>query len=209
LPVKIRIDQNQLENVESFKYLGSILTNDGRCTCEVKCKYTMAKTAFNKKRTLFTSTLDFELRKKLVKCYIWSIALYGAETWTLRAVDQKHLESFEMWCSRRMEKISWTDHVSNEDVLLRVKEQRNILHEIRKQKANWIGHILPRNCLLQGVTEGKIQGGTEVTGRQGRRRRKLLDDLKERRRYFHLKEEALDRNMWRARFGRDFRTVVI
>ena len=56
------------------------------------------KLQFNKKRTLFTSTLDLELRKKLVKCYVWSIALYGAETWTLRAVDHKHLESFEMWC---------------------------------------------------------------------------------------------------------------
>jgi len=140
----------------------------------------MAKVAFNKKRTLFPNTLDLELRKKLVKCYIWSIALYGAETWTLRAVDQKHLESFEMWCWRRMEKISWTDHVRNEDVLLTVKEKRNILHEIRIWKANWIGHILRRNCLLQRVIEGKIQGGIEVTGRQGRRRRKLLGNLKKR-----------------------------
>ena len=103
-----------------------------------------------------------------------------------------------------MEKISWTDHVRNKDVLLRVKEQRNILHEIRKRKANWIGHILLRNCLLQRVTEGKIQGWIEVTGRQGRRRRKLLDDLKERRGCCHLKEEALDRTMWRARFKRGF-----
>ena len=100
-----------------------------------------------------------------MKCYVWSIALYGAETWTLRAVDQKHLESFEMLCWRRMEKISWTDHVRNEEVLLRVQEQRNILHEIRKRKANWIGHILCRNCLLQRVTEGKIQVGIEVTRR--------------------------------------------
>ena len=69
------------------------------------------------------------LRKELVKCYIWSMALYGAETWTLRAVDQKYLENFEMWCWRRMEKISWTDHVRNEEVLLRVNEQRNILHK--------------------------------------------------------------------------------
>jgi len=91
--------------------------------------------------------------------YILSIALYGVETWTLRAVDQKHLESFEMWCWRRMEKISWTDHVRNEEVLLGVKEQRNILHEIGKRKANWIGHILRRNCLLQRVIEGKIKGG--------------------------------------------------
>ena len=96
----------------------------------------------------------------------------------------------------------------NEDVLLRVKEQRNILHDIRKRKANWIGHILRRNCLLQRVTEGKIQGGIEVIGRQGRRRMKLLGDLKERRGYSHLKEEALDRTMWRARFGGGFGPVV-
>jgi hypothetical protein len=84
----------------------------------------------------------------------------------------------------------------------------NILHEIRKRKTNWIGHILRRNCLLQQVTEGKIKEVIEVTERRGRRRRKLLDDLKKRRGYSHLKEEALDRTMWRARFGRDFGPVV-
>jgi hypothetical protein len=87
-PVKIMIEQKQLQNAESFKNLGSILTNDGRCTCEIKCRIAMAKAALNKKTALFTSTLDLELRKKLVKCYIWSIALCGTETWTLRAVDQ-------------------------------------------------------------------------------------------------------------------------
>ena len=89
------------------------------------------------------------------------MALYGAENWTLRATDLKRLESFEMWCWWRME-IIWTDHVRNEEVLLRVNEQRDILHEIRKRKANWIGHILRRNCLLQQVIEGKIKGQIEV-----------------------------------------------
>jgi hypothetical protein len=107
-----------------------------------------------------------------------------------------------------MEKIIWTDYVRNENVLLRVKEQRNILHEIRKRKSNWIGHILRRNNLLQRVTEGKIKGGIEVTGRQGSRRRKLLDEKKKKRRYSHLKEEALDRTIWRVRFGRGFGPVV-
>ena len=96
----------------------------------------------------------------------------------------------------------------NEDVLLRVNEQRNILHEISKRKANWIGHILRRNCLLQRVIEGKIKGEMEVTRRQGRRRKKLLDDLKDRRRYSHLKEEALDRTMWRNHFRGGFGPVV-
>ena len=130
----------------------------------------MAKAAFNNKKNLFTSKLDSNLRKKLVKCYFWSMSLYGAETWTLRATDQKRLESFEMWCWRRMEKISWTDRVRNEGVLLRVNKQRNILHEIRKRKANWIGHILRRNCFLQQVIEGKIKEQIEVTRRRGRRR---------------------------------------
>jgi hypothetical protein len=92
-----------------------------------------------------------------------------------------------------MENISWTDRVRNEEVLLRVKEQSNILHEISKRKANWIGHILCTNCLLQQVTEGKIKREIDVTGRRGRRHRKLLDGLKERRGNSHLKEEALDR----------------
>ena len=107
-----------------------------------------------------------------------------------------------------MEKISWTDHVRNEELLLRVNEQSNILHEIRKWKANWIGHILRRNCLLQQVIEGKIKGQIEVTRRRRRRRKKLLDDLKDRRGYCQLKEEALDRNMWRNRSGRGFGPVV-
>jgi hypothetical protein len=107
-----------------------------------------------------------------------------------------------------MEKSSWTDNVRNEEVLIRVKEQRNILHEICKRRANWIGHILRRTCLLQQVIEGKIKRGLEVTERRGRRRRKLLDDLKERRGYSYLKEEALGRTMWRAGFGRGFGPVV-
>jgi len=113
-----------------------------------------------------------------------------------------------MWCWGRMEKISWMDHVRNDEVLLRVNEQRNILHEIRKRKANWIGHILRRNCFLKQVIEGKIKREIEVTKRRGRRRKKLLIDHKDRRGYSHLKEEALDRIMWRNRFGGGFGTVV-
>ena len=92
-------------------------------------------------------------------------------------------------------------------MLLRVNEQRNILHEIRKRKANWIGHIVRRNCLLKRVFEGKKNGEMEMTRTRGRRR-KLLDDLKDRRGYYHLKKEALDRIMWRNRFGGGFERVV-
>ena len=93
-------------------------------------------------------------------------------------------------------------------MFLRVNEQRNVLHEIRKRKGNWIGHILRRNCFLKQVIEEKIKGVIEAKRRRGRRRMKLLDDLKDRRGYSYLKEEALDRTVWRNHFGRSFEPVV-
>jgi len=85
---------------------------------------------------------------------------------------------------------------------------RGISYMKCKRKAGWFGHILRRNCLLQQVIEGKIKRRIEVTRRRGRRRKKLLDDLKDRRGYCQLKKEALDRTMWRNRFGRGFGPVV-
>jgi hypothetical protein len=79
-----------------------------------------------------------------------------------------------------MEKISWTDRVRNEEVLHGVKEERNILHTIKRRKANWIGHILHRNCLLKQVIEGKVEGRIEMMGRRGRRRKQLLETLRKR-----------------------------
>jgi hypothetical protein len=94
--VQIMTYQKQPENVEYFNYLGSIITNAAKCTCEIKSRIAMAKVAFNNKETLFTKKLNLNLRKRLVNCYIWSIALYSAETGTLWKVDQKYLGSFEI-----------------------------------------------------------------------------------------------------------------
>jgi hypothetical protein len=150
--------QKQLEKVGYFSYLERKVRNDGRCTREIKSRVAIAKAAFNKIDTLFTSKLDLDLGKKLVKRYIQNISLYGAETWTLRKVHHKYFESFKMWCWRRMEKISLTNRVRN-----RVKEERNILHTINRRKADW---ILGRNCLLKHIIEGTIEGGIQVTRRK-------------------------------------------
>jgi hypothetical protein len=127
------------------------MINVARSTSEIKPSFAViAKAAFKKKKkTLFTSKLYLNLRKKLVKSYIWSIALCGAEIWRLWKVDQKYLESFEMWCSRRMVKTSSIGRVRNEEVLHGVKEKRNIIHAVKIRKANWIGYILRRNRLLK------------------------------------------------------------
>jgi hypothetical protein len=92
-----------------------MITNDTRYTRDIKSSIAMAEAAFNKTKGLFTNKLDLDLRKKLVKCCIWLIALLGVDMWTLREVEQKYLESFEMCCWRRMEKISWNNFVRNEE----------------------------------------------------------------------------------------------
>jgi hypothetical protein len=101
-----------------------------------------------------------------------------------------------------MGNIRWTDRVKSEEVLHRVKGYRNIVHTVNRRKANYVGHILRRNCLLKHVIEGKIEGSIDVAGRRGRGRKQLLGDLKETRRDFKLKDEAQDGTLWRIRFGR-------
>jgi len=158
------IDQKQPETVEYFSWV-AMITNNARCTQEIKFRIDMTKAAFNKTKTVFISKLDLKIRKKVVMCYIWVIVLYGAETWTFQEVDQIYLEGIAMLYFRRMEMISWTNHVRNEEVLQRVKEERNILQTMKRRKANWIGHILCRNCLRKHITEGKLEGSIEVMGR--------------------------------------------
>jgi len=119
---------------------------------------------------------------------------------TLRKVDQKYVESFEVWCWRRME-ISWNDRVENE-ILHTLKEERNILYVIKRRKTNCFGHILHRSCLLKHVTVGKIEGRIYVTGRRGRRLSSYWMPLRKR------KEEALDRHLCRTRCRRSYGPVV-
>jgi hypothetical protein len=114
--------------------VGSMITNNARCIREIKSKIAMEKTAFSKKKTVFTNKLDLNVRKELMKCYISSTALYGVKTCRLRKIYQKCLESLVVWCWRGMEEISWTDRVRNEALLHRVKEKSNTSHAIEKMR---------------------------------------------------------------------------
>ena len=105
--------------------------------------------------------------------------MLAAQTWLLGEVDQKCLEGFEMWCWCWMEKISWTDHVRNGEVLHRMKGERHILHAVKRSKATWIGHCWCNKCRLKHVIEGRLEGMIEEKRRGGRGHQQLLDDLKE------------------------------
>ena len=192
-PIRIVIGNKDLEEVNSFQYLGSILTNDGRCSKEIRTRIAMGKAAFEKERRLLTGNLNLKLKKRLVKSLIWSVALYGAETWTINAADKRKLESFEMWIWRRMLRISWREHRRNDDVLQEVEEERNLINVIKGRQKNWIGHVLRGEGLLREVIEGRYQG----TRARGRRRKAMLDDLRGNRSYLQLKRLAQDRGRWR------------
>ena len=108
--VNIKVDGVILEQVESYQYLGQIITEDGRCENEIRRRIGIAKTNFLKmKDVLITKKLSMETRKKILHCYIVSTLMYAAETWVINVADWKRLEAFELWALRKMMKVSWKD----------------------------------------------------------------------------------------------------
>jgi len=115
--VKIYIDGQLLEQLQQFRYLGSLITEDEYCDKEIRSRIGLAKVKFMERKKIITSKMNLDLRKRIVKCLLWSVALYAAETWTISKTDMKRIEAFEMWIWRKTEKISWTAKVSNSEVL--------------------------------------------------------------------------------------------
>ena len=191
--INIMIEGQWVEQVNQFRYLGSLISDDGTCTAEIKSRIAMAKNAFNKRRELFSKRLSKELKKKVIMTIVWSVALYGSETWTLRKYERDRLEAFEMWTWRNMENISWKDHMTNEYVLDQVKENRKLLNTILEMKKRWLGHILRRDSLVKEVIEGRMEG---KRGR-GKPRIMMLDDIKADETYEKIKRRAMDRECWR------------
>jgi hypothetical protein len=130
-------------------------TYETRRTCWHQIQYCQCKSSIHQHQN---SSLDLNLRINQWNAILGAcLALYRAENRTHRGTEQKYLESFGMWCWRRMEKFSRKDRVKSEEVLLGRKEKRNSLHTIKRKKANWIGHILRRNRLLKHVFEERHQ----------------------------------------------------
>ena len=183
--------------------MGAKITNDGRCTHTIKSWTAMVKAAFNKRKT-FSQANCLKLKEETSKMLQLE---HCAETLTNQKADQKNLETFEMWCWRRMDKISWTENVRSK-ALQRGKEERNILCSIQRRKINSTGNILYRNCLLKHIIERKTEVRIDVVDRWGRRCEQLLDDLKETRRYWKLKEEALYCTLLRTQLGISYGLIV-
>ena len=153
----IKINQENLEGVKEFRYLGSKITWDGRSENEIKSRIAQAKMGFNSKQKLLcSSSISLANRKLLLKTYVWSIAMYGCETWTIREAERKRLEAFEMWCYRRMMNIKWMDKITNEEVLGRIGERRTLWKSLKKRRGQMMGHTLRHGGLLRDILEGEV-----------------------------------------------------
>jgi len=152
-----------------------MISEDGRCETEVKVRIGTAKDAFNRRKELLRRNMSIPVKKSIVKTVVWSVALYGCETWALKKDDIQRLNALEIWIWRRMERVGWKDKKTNEEILNAVGEKRSIIEMILRRKKNWIGHILRGGGLFKDVIEGRMEGKRP----RGRRRIRMIDDLKE------------------------------
>ena len=170
----IVIDKKILEQVEKYKYLGSVITQNGRCNEVIKTRIVTAKTTSNKiKPLIINRSVSLKLRKIFIKCYVWYTLMYGCETWTVTKDMETKNQATEMWFLRTMMKISWTDRASNEIVLQCVGTKRELMKIIRKRQLRF----LVRAMRPQQLESVRVTGRVEGRSGRGRPRMELVDSL--------------------------------
>ena len=196
---KIVVNGTTLEQVSQYKYLGSWITEDGRCEMDTKTRIAMAKDAFWKHKELLRGNINLQVKKRMLHCYVFPVLKYSCESWTMNKDLSRRINAFEQWCYRRLLKIKWTDKVLNTEVLRRIKEdEMRLYRSIQKQKMAFAGHVLRGSSgesALQ-ILEGQLEASTA----KGRPRRMWLDDIGEWTKldtYEKIKRLAQDRRKWR------------
>ena len=166
----IRIEGEEIEKVSKVKFLGSYLTPDGESGTDIKCRIGMAKrVATNMTDAWKSREISLKLKVRLAKACVWSVALYACETWTLKKQEERMLEAFEMWLWRRILRVSWTEHRTNEWVRdqVGVHGERRLLEEVKRRKLRKYRHWKRRG---ESMVLASIEGETDGRGKRGRRK---------------------------------------
>ena len=196
--VDIKVDGNTLEQVETFKYLGQTITSDGRSDTAIRQRIEIARQTFlNMSDVLTAKNIEIETRKCLARCYVLSTLLYASETWTVNADTCKKINSFEMWMYRKMLKISYTSHTTNEEVLKRVNEKGLSLEKkIKMRKTQYFGHLIRKDKMQKSLLEGRVCAKRP----RGRPRKSWMKNIMEwtKLNFEQCIRGAEDRDYWRG-----------
>eukprot|EP00745_Piridium_sociabile_P029601 TRINITY_DN4881_c1_g1_i1.p1 TRINITY_DN4881_c1_g1~~TRINITY_DN4881_c1_g1_i1.p1 ORF type:complete len:855 (-),score=217.58 TRINITY_DN4881_c1_g1_i1:120-2594(-) len=170
---EIKANGQKLETVNSFKYLGATVTDEGSKP-EVLSKIAQASTALSRLKTIWDdNNISLSSKVRMMRTLVLSIFLYACETWTLTADLQRRIQAFEMRCYRKILHISYKDHVTNEEVRKRIKAAigpyEDLLTIVRKRKLKWYGHITRSSGLAKTILQGTVPGGR----RRGRQKKTM------------------------------------
>ena len=172
--INITINGIKLKQRDHFKYLGALISSDGRNNAEISARIAQAKMTFQKMKTVLTNPhISIHTRKRTLECYIEPILMYGCEAWTISKQAQKKLEAVEMWFQRRMMKISWMANKSNDTVLKEAHTSRALVNKIRTRQTTFFGHVMRREKLEHLITTGMMEGKRS----RGKQREKMTDGL--------------------------------
>lgn len=159
LPITNALDG--YEKVKEFVYLGSLITSDGSCTNEIRRRAGMAKSAMaNLDKIWRNRGIRRSTKVRLVRALVFSIFLYGAETWSIRSSDSSKIDAFEMWCWRRLLRIPWTAMRTNESIIAELKITTRLTSICRKRALSFFGHIMrsSKHCLEKQIIVGQMEG---------------------------------------------------
>ena len=173
--INVKIDDVQLEQVSSYKYLGQKVVNLGSCKEEVKTRIAIARKRFIDLKSILTCDhMQIATRTRILKCYVHSVLLYGSETWTLNKELERKINAFEMWTIRRMGKISWKEKKTNKEVCDQMNMRQELLNTVKSRKLKYFGHIKRHSTICKEILEGGVEGKRQ----RGRPPRKWNDDIK-------------------------------
>ena len=175
----IMLDGEKLEEVDNFKYLGSIITSDGTSVKEVKTRLSLASSAMTRLNIIWRKqNISFPVKIKLYKSLVISVLLYGCESWTLNAETERRIQSFEFRCYRKLLGIKYTEHRTNSYVEQEIKakagKQEPLLSTVRRRKLAWFGHVTRHNNLAKTILQGSVHGQRK----RGRPRKAWFDNIK-------------------------------
>lgn len=170
----LNINNSKIKRVKQYKYLGSIISENGRTEADIVARIGLTKTAFNKLKPLLTNrNINFRTKNRVINCYLWSTLIYGSECWVLNKHNVNKLKACEMWIYRKCLKIPWTDRISNIEILNKIKVRRKVLSKIKKQQLTFFGHIMRQKNIEWDLCSGFSNKRRE----RGRRRITVVSSI--------------------------------